>query len=145
MSEGHKRGIRLKALRVRLGLTQRKLADALGVAHNTISMWEAGETEPGTENIIRLAGFFGVTIDYLLCAPGADTPQWVDVEGQRVDYPPEIGVAIRLLAGMRQPVRRSVVAHLPGFAVQMEERIAEAKRRLEEKAFTLEESGITEE
>lgn len=145
MSENRKRGIRLKALRVRLGLTQRKLADALGLTHSAISMWESEETEPGIENIVKMAGFFGVTVDYLLCAPGADTPQWVDVGGQRVDYPPEIGAAIKLLSGMRKPVRRSVVAHLAGFAAQMEERIAEAKKRLEEEAITLDESGITEE
>jgi len=146
MSEAaQKRGIRLKALRVRLGLTQRRLAETLGVAHNTLSSWESGGTEPDIGNIVRLAQFFGVTIDYLLSAPGADSPQWVDEEGKRVDYPPEVGVAVELLLGLRKPVRRSVIALLPGFAVSVEEKITEARRRLEEKSVALDEVGITEE
>lgn len=138
MSEAQKRGMRLKALRVRLGLTQKGLAAKLGgVAHNTISMWESGETEPGVENIVRLAQFFGVTIDYLLCAPGADSPQWVDAEGQRVDYPPEVEEGIKILSTLRKPVRRSVVAGLPDFAVEIEKRIAEERAKLEARRVEL--------
>lgn len=36
----------LKKLRERAGLTQRKLADALGVTITTISSWERGVKEP---------------------------------------------------------------------------------------------------
>ena len=39
-------GERVRALRERLGLTQRQLADALGVRQQTVSEWETGVYQP---------------------------------------------------------------------------------------------------
>jgi DNA-binding transcriptional regulator YiaG len=36
----------VRALRVRLGLTQRELADAIGVRQQTVSEWETGMYRP---------------------------------------------------------------------------------------------------
>jgi len=38
--------IRLKSLRKEKGLSQRELADFMGVTRSTISMWEIGATQP---------------------------------------------------------------------------------------------------
>ncbi len=49
-----------------LALTQEELAAQLGVSRQAVSKWESAQSLPDMERIIQLAGFFGVTIDYLL-------------------------------------------------------------------------------
>ncbi|MBQ9714041.1 MAG: helix-turn-helix transcriptional regulator [Clostridia bacterium] len=56
---------RLKELRTEKGLGQETLADALDVSHGTISLWENCLREPKLSNLIRIAKYFGVSIDYL--------------------------------------------------------------------------------
>ena len=56
---------RLKELRIESGLGQEKLADDLEVSHGTISLWENRLREPKLSNLIRIAQYFGVSIDYL--------------------------------------------------------------------------------
>lgn len=40
--------------RKKLGLSQEKLAEALGVSRNTVSRWELGEFSPSAENLAAL-------------------------------------------------------------------------------------------
>ena len=56
---------RIKYLREEKGISQEKLADQLGVSHGIISFWETGKREPKLSNLILLAEYFGVSIDYL--------------------------------------------------------------------------------
>lgn len=56
----------LKYLREQKGLNQRDLAKLLGVSNGAIGMWETGEREPNIEMIVRLAEYFGVTLDDLI-------------------------------------------------------------------------------
>lgn len=51
------------AERKRLG--QIALAQKLGVGKSIISLWETGACEPTLSNLIKIAKFFGVSIDYL--------------------------------------------------------------------------------
>ena len=57
---------RLKELRTEKGIGQEKLAADLGVGNGTISLWENGLREPKMSNLILLAQYFGVTVDYLV-------------------------------------------------------------------------------
>ncbi|PKM72075.1 MAG: transcriptional regulator [Firmicutes bacterium HGW-Firmicutes-16] len=57
---------KLKQLRKELKLTQVELAARFGLTQQAIAKWEAGRTLPEPETISRIAGFFGVTTDYLL-------------------------------------------------------------------------------
>lgn len=58
---------RLKELREAAGYkSQQAFADAFGVAQSTVGGWEAGKREPNYETTIRLANFFGVSVDYLI-------------------------------------------------------------------------------
>ncbi|SHI22967.1 repressor LexA [Sporobacter termitidis DSM 10068] len=57
---------KLKQLRKENRLTQEELARRFGVTQQTIAKWEAGRALPEPETISRIAGFFGVTTDYLL-------------------------------------------------------------------------------
>lgn len=56
---------RLKELRKEKKLTQQEIAELLGVKRNTYSDWENGKTEPNFENLIKLADFFEVSLDWL--------------------------------------------------------------------------------
>ncbi len=57
---------RLKALRKSRKLSQLKLALDLHMNQNSISRYENGEREADYATLIRLADYFGVSIDYLL-------------------------------------------------------------------------------
>ncbi len=58
--------MRLKLLRERRKITQIKLAFDLHLAQSTISQYESGSREPDKMTLIKLADYFGVSIDYLL-------------------------------------------------------------------------------
>jgi len=58
--------VRLKELRRAKGISQLKLALALNTNQNTISRYETGEREPGIHELIQLADYFDVSVDYLL-------------------------------------------------------------------------------
>lgn len=57
---------RLKELRQERGIGQVELARRIGVSKGIISMWEHGLREPTFSNLVSLARFFGVSIDYLV-------------------------------------------------------------------------------
>ena len=43
---------RIKALRQRLGLSQRAMAERLGVAQPTVANWETGKKEPQGQGVL---------------------------------------------------------------------------------------------
>ncbi|MBR3962929.1 MAG: helix-turn-helix transcriptional regulator [Oscillospiraceae bacterium] len=53
----------LKVLRKKNRITQRDLAIALHISQTSVSKYERGESEPDLEMIIKMADFFGVSID----------------------------------------------------------------------------------
>ena len=55
-----------KRLRTSSGYTQSEMAEKLGIAKSTISMYENGNREPDFETLELIADFFNVDIDYLL-------------------------------------------------------------------------------
>ena len=58
---------RLRDLREDHDLTQQKVADALGITQRKYSYVETG-TQPLTDDLlVRLARFYGVSTDYILC------------------------------------------------------------------------------
>lgn len=58
--------MRLKELRKKNNITQLKLAMDLNMSQNTISRYENGYREAGYKELILIADYFGVSIDYLL-------------------------------------------------------------------------------
>ena len=56
---------RLAGLRKKRGLSQQEVADILGVSRQAVSKWESGQTAPSTENLVRLSGIYGVSVDML--------------------------------------------------------------------------------
>ena len=56
-------GKKIKALRLRTGLTQEQLADNLGIAPQSVSKWENAVTMPDITLLPMLAEIFGVSMD----------------------------------------------------------------------------------
>lgn len=70
-------GTKLKELRQQAGLTQKQLADRLWLSKATVSYYEQSLRYPSPEILVKLAGVFHVTTDYLLGIE--DKKQTIDV------------------------------------------------------------------
>ena len=57
---------RLKELREEKRLSQKEIAEALGVNEKTVSRWENGESTIKSDKAQALADYFGVSVGYLL-------------------------------------------------------------------------------
>jgi transcriptional regulator with XRE-family HTH domain len=57
---------RLAKLRMEFNMTQKELADKIGVSRAAIGMYEIGRRDPDTDTIIKLTKIFGVSADYLM-------------------------------------------------------------------------------
>ncbi|MBR6743311.1 MAG: helix-turn-helix transcriptional regulator [Clostridia bacterium] len=57
----------LKLLRKSRGYTQIAVQMKTGIEQALLSKFENGERVPPTETLIRLADFYNVSIDYILC------------------------------------------------------------------------------
>lgn len=67
-------GARIRAQRVRCGLSQEQLAGQVGVSRQAVTKWETGRAAPGAAHLFRLAQALGTTVDLLLprAGTGAD-------------------------------------------------------------------------
>lgn len=71
-------GEKLKSLRLEKNLTQKQLANRIGLAISAVSSYESGSRYPSYEVLIQLARIFHVTTDYLL---GITDKRNLDVTG----------------------------------------------------------------
>ena len=58
---------RLKALRKSRGYTQISLQMQTGIEQALLSKFENGERVPPTETLLKLAEFYNVSMDYIMC------------------------------------------------------------------------------
>ena len=58
--------IRIFELRKERGLSQREAAKIFGVSQGTFNNWENSNTQPSIEQLISIARFFEVSVDYLI-------------------------------------------------------------------------------
>ena len=56
---------RLQKLKMRHGVMQKDVAASIGVPLRTYQRYERGESEPQLSTLIRIADFYGVSLDYL--------------------------------------------------------------------------------
>ncbi len=56
----------LSALRKSRGLSQRKVAQVLGISQALLSHYENGAREPGLAFVVKVCDYYGVSADYLL-------------------------------------------------------------------------------
>lgn len=57
---------KLKLLRSKYGLSQKQVADKLGVSPSIVSGYETGERTPSTEILLSISYLYNCSIDYLL-------------------------------------------------------------------------------
>ena len=71
-------GTRLKETRLKDGKKQPEVAEVLGIGVPAYSMMESGQREINSSKLIKLAEFYGCSVDELL-----GTWYWHEVESQR--------------------------------------------------------------
>ena len=59
-------GRRLKEERLKRKLTQKQLGAIVGVSSTMIMYYESGAKKPSVEQLIRIADYFGLDLNYLL-------------------------------------------------------------------------------
>lgn len=57
---------RIKELRTEKGLSMRQTALELGIPYTTYISYEKEDREPNSETLIKLADYFGCSVDYLI-------------------------------------------------------------------------------
>lgn len=61
----------LKRMRESAGVTQKAIAEAIGVSQQSINKYENHNIEPDIQTLIRIAEYFHCTVDYLIGYSGA--------------------------------------------------------------------------
>lgn len=56
----------MRAERARRGLSEKEVAEEIGVHANQVSRWEQGTQEPSGSNLLKLSSFYECSPDYLL-------------------------------------------------------------------------------
>lgn len=59
-------GEKLKELRKKFGLTQEEFGSMMNVSRQAITKWENDNGIPDISNLVQLANFFEISVDYLL-------------------------------------------------------------------------------
>lgn len=78
----HGLGERIRELRVRRGISQASLADALEVSRSAIAMWESGSREPALDMLSRIAGALHAPLTELLSAESV--PAFAPVQTRKI-------------------------------------------------------------
>ena len=68
----------MKSLRIEKKLTQKQVADRIGLAISAVSSYESGTRYPSYDVLVKLARIFHVSTDYLL---GITDKRNIDVTG----------------------------------------------------------------
>ena len=90
--------LRLKELRLEKNLTQEKLAEAVGCSKGAYSKYETGKRDPSIILLIRLADYFGVSVDYIL---GREVNPFSALTGKEIEL-------IKKLRGSNLAVKESI-------------------------------------
>ena len=74
----------IKLLRKAKGVTQQQLAEAIGVSQQSVNKYENHNIEPDITTLIRMANFFGTSIDFIVGR--SDLPIAFDNRLSREEY-----------------------------------------------------------
>ena len=64
----------IRSLRIDRGLTQKQVAQLLGISQNTYSQYEIGVLNYPVDALLKLADLYEVSVDYLLGRTNVKTP-----------------------------------------------------------------------
>lgn len=77
-------GSRIKEVREQKGLTQKQVAEEVGITEATLSRYENDLREPKAEIVSKLAKALGVSSDFLLGKTNVQQPWW-EKDGEPTD------------------------------------------------------------
>jgi len=125
-------GKRLKSLLKGEGLTQVAFAVEMDVSQPTVGYWCSGRV-PELDTLTRIAGYFGVTVDYLLTGR-SPWEQGVVVDGRRVREDDDRARLLRKYNDVDEATRRAIKAILDAATETVEQKkkppgIEEPKRK----------------
>lgn len=89
-------GEKLRSLRMEKNLTQKQVADRIGLAISAVSSYESGSRYPTYDTLIKLARMFHVSTDYLL---GIADKRNIDVTGLNDE---DVGLISQLVDKLRK-------------------------------------------
>ena len=72
---------KLKSLRLKYGLSQKQVAERIGVSPSIISSYETGERTPSTEVLLALSHLYRCSTDYLLGRSESALNNSINVDG----------------------------------------------------------------
>lgn len=91
--------MRLKELRKARKIRQTEVAEVLSCSQGVYSRYESGEREPPFDILVRLADFYGVTVDYLM---GRDVASPTPIHEQQSTPADREAEAKRILEGLNE-------------------------------------------
>ena len=95
-------GGKIKLFRKNRGITQEQLADYLNISFQSVSKWECGDAYPDITMLPKIAMFFGVTTDELLCIDKLKEQEEIAEYKQRRNDALAIGHTQQAVAVMRE-------------------------------------------
>lgn len=92
-------GQRLRALRKQKNLTQKQLAELIGVKNSIVSFYEVGDRFPSPEMIIKLSSTLNTSADFLL---GLERGKSVDISDLSDEDERVVRIIVDLLRSRKQ-------------------------------------------
>lgn len=96
---------RITEARKRAGLSQKELANRMGLKPSTVSGYESNESDPKSDGLAKIATICGVTVDYLLGL--SDEPELSAVTISDTD--PQIDEIVQKCHGMTAQAIQRVI------------------------------------
>lgn len=113
-------GQRLTFLRKEKGLSQAELAWRLNMGQSTIAMYERDRRSPDNKTLERLAGFFNVSVDYLLGL--TDVRERIGIDQP---VPPVPAPSARLMQVLEDPLFTDLLSRLPDLTPEEKDSLVE--------------------
>jgi transcriptional regulator with XRE-family HTH domain len=117
---------RFKDLRGKLGFSQRKFAEKLGIPSTAISKYEQELIKPSAELLTKI-GFLGVNINWLLTGEGEMFTRPQEGEAAPAELDPRLAAIVGLLSDMPEEQVDEVYKY-----ISKEKRMADLEKAVEE-------------
>ena len=95
-------GQKLRELRKQKNLTQKQLAELIGVKNSIISFYELGDRFPSPEIVIKLAAALNTSTDYLL---GVEKGRSININGLSDEDEKAVRILVDLLRSKNQNIK----------------------------------------
>ena len=95
-------GETIRAYRKKRDITQEQLAEYLSISFQSVSKWERGDAYPDITMLPRIALFFGITTDELLCVDRLKSDEEIEGYIQRKNQALAVGNTKEAVAIMRE-------------------------------------------